>query len=218
MDLASFASWHFRLLETGNEEVLKRDTLREMHRVQFTDPFDPQSADVGLGYIFRKLGGKVAIGHGGYCPGYRAELSMRPADKLAMIAMVNTNDVSPSAIASGIAEIVSDSVLKAAKQSENKKAAATESTAHDLHQYEGIYSWKGYDGGSYFVPSGKDLVMINLASTNPGKNSTTYEHVEGDEFRRKRKEGDLGETLTFNRDADGKIISSVSHGYVRYKQ
>ena len=37
-DLAKFASWQFRLLHTGKEDVLKASTLREMQRVQFLDP------------------------------------------------------------------------------------------------------------------------------------------------------------------------------------
>jgi CubicO group peptidase (beta-lactamase class C family) len=37
-DLASFASWQFRLLENGGKEVLDANTLREMHRVHWVDP------------------------------------------------------------------------------------------------------------------------------------------------------------------------------------
>lgn len=35
LDLAKFASWQFRLLETEREEVLKARTLREMQRVHW---------------------------------------------------------------------------------------------------------------------------------------------------------------------------------------
>jgi len=37
-DLGKFASWQFRLLRTGKENVLKASTLREMQRVQYMDP------------------------------------------------------------------------------------------------------------------------------------------------------------------------------------
>ena len=37
-DLGKFASWQFRLLRTGQTNVLKAPTLREMQRVQFMDP------------------------------------------------------------------------------------------------------------------------------------------------------------------------------------
>ena len=37
-DLASFASWQFRLLNKGGSEVLKASTLREMQRVHWVDP------------------------------------------------------------------------------------------------------------------------------------------------------------------------------------
>jgi hypothetical protein len=41
---------------------------------------------------------------------------------------------------------------------------------------------------------------------------TFYKHVEGDIFRRVRKDKTLGETLTFIRDQDGKITKIERHG------
>ena len=37
-DLAHFASWQFRLLEKGGEEVLRATTLREMYRIHWAEP------------------------------------------------------------------------------------------------------------------------------------------------------------------------------------
>lgn len=214
MDLAQFATWHFRLLETGTKEVLAPDTLTEMLRVQFTDPFDPNSPKVGLGYFFRSLGGKMAFGHGGYCPGYRAQFLVRPKDKLALIGMVNTNDVNPAAMINGIADIAADSVIAASSQQSNESSEQT----HDFFQYEGRFAWPGYDSETYVIPSSSGIVVIDLVDPNAGKNATSYTHVKGDVFRRKRDEGDLGETLTFLRDDSGNIAKYSSHGFVIMKQ
>ncbi len=218
-DLAAFASWHFRLLETGDEEVLKADTLKEMLRVQFYDPFDPDSPRVGLGYFFRPLGEEMAFGHGGYCPGYRAQLLIRPKDKLAMIGMVNTNDINPAAMINGIADIAASAVIGAVEKDDNVTGDNTsEEEQHDFYEYEGQFGWEGYDNVTYVIPASEGIVLIRLSDANAGKNATTYIHVEGDTFRRKRDEGDMGETLTFIRDDEGNIDRYSSHGFVMTKQ
>ena len=50
-DLAKFASWQFRVLD-GKDEVLKPNTLREMHRVHFLD--EDWSPAWGLGFSIWK--------------------------------------------------------------------------------------------------------------------------------------------------------------------
>jgi len=219
LDLAAFASWHFRLLETGEEEVLKRDTLKEMLRVQFTDPFDPDSPRLGLGYFFSPLAGEMTFGHGGYCPGYRAAFAVDPKQKLALIGMVNTNDVNPRALVNGVVEIAAASVVAAVETGDDPgNKDSSEKEKHNFYQYEGQYAWAGYNSATYVIPAADGIVLIDLADSSAGKNATTFTHVEGDTFRRERKEGDLGETLTFLRNRDGDIVSYSSHGFVRTKQ
>jgi CubicO group peptidase (beta-lactamase class C family) len=52
-DLAKFASWQFRLLENGGEEILRSSTLKEMQRVHWMDP-DWELA-WGLGFSVRQV-------------------------------------------------------------------------------------------------------------------------------------------------------------------
>ena len=78
-DLARFASWQFALLETGDGGILQRQSLREMHRVQWADPNDPDSPMWGLGFQHSQLDGDAVIGHGGYLSG----LPRRSAPALA---------------------------------------------------------------------------------------------------------------------------------------
>ena len=55
--------------------------------------------------------------------------------------------------------------------------------------------------------------MISLYSEDPSQDSLAFRHVEGDLFRRIRKDRDLGESLLFERDSDGKVRSILWEGY-----
>ncbi len=86
-DLAKFASWQFRLLETGRHEILEANTLREMQRVHYVDPGWETSR--GLGFSVSRRDEKTFVGHGGSCPGHRSNLQMQMDEKIATIAMSN---------------------------------------------------------------------------------------------------------------------------------
>ena len=66
-DLARFASWQFRLLENGGDEVLNVNTLREMHRVHWVNP--DWETTWGIGFSVRQVDDKTVVGHGGGCAG-----------------------------------------------------------------------------------------------------------------------------------------------------
>jgi len=103
-DLARFASWQFRLLENGGEEILKASTLREMHRVHWMDP-DWKTA-WGLGFSVREVDGRTIVGHSGGCPGYLSNLMIDPLKKQAFIVMINAQGVSPNKYTTGMREIL----------------------------------------------------------------------------------------------------------------
>jgi len=200
-DLARFASWQFALLETGEGGVLERQSLREMHRVQWADPNDPDSPMWGLGFSHSRLDGEAVIGHGGYCPGYRADLRLRLPDQIAVTAMVNTNDVAPSMLTAGLYAIT-------------KSALTADEPPAELEfaEYEGVFGRENFTRQEYVLPTADGLMLVPLFSSNPMENATTLEHVEGDLFRRKRDEGPLGETIQFERDEDGRIVRFWRHG------
>ncbi len=207
-DLAGFAAWQFRLLESGETEVLSRAALREMHRVQWADPADPESPMWGLGFGHSRRAGETVIGHGGYCPGYRADFSLRVPDKIAVAVMVNANDVSPSEIASGIYAMAAASVVAV-------RGGDDEESAEDplpFEEYEGVYAVAGYDWDDYVVPTVEGLLIVPLYSETPIEDALTLSHVESDVFRREREEGGLGETVRFERDAEGRITRYWRHG------
>jgi CubicO group peptidase (beta-lactamase class C family) len=86
-DLAKFASWQFKLLRTGQTNLLKPSTLYEMQRVQFMDP--NWKTSWGLGFAVNHRGDKTYVGHGGSCPGYRTALTMRNSDQVGVIVLMN---------------------------------------------------------------------------------------------------------------------------------
>ena len=89
-DLAGFASWQFRLLRTGQADVLKASTLREMQRVQFIDTDWKTSR--GLGFSIIRKDDRTYVGHNGECPGYQTGLLLRPQDETAVVVMATGSE------------------------------------------------------------------------------------------------------------------------------
>jgi len=206
-DLGRFASWQFRVLE-GGDPVLKSSTLREMQRVHWMTPDKPDET-WGLGFAVYNQKGKTLVGHGGYCPGYRTSLMMRPQDKVAVIAMVNVNDVAPEAITRGLYDLLAGDI----KAAYPDKPATTPTAApkRDLSVYEGLYSRPGYDYDTYVVPYGDELIGVGLYAGNPSEDIDRYRHVEGDVFRRVRPDDSLAEPVRFEMGKDGKPVRMWTH-------
>lgn len=208
-DLARFAAWQFRLLETGEHEVLDRVTLRNMHRVHWMDPADPESRIYGLGFSHSKLGDTAVVGHGGYCLGHRSYFAMDTSEQVAVTAMVNVNDVAPRDLVAGVHGLTAPAL----EEKEDDAQAKDDSAIEDLLEYEGEYRWRGLPEGSYVVPTASgSLELVNLYRDNPG-DTQSFRHIEGDRFRYEREDGDLGATLTFERDDSGEIVAFVLDGY-----
>ncbi|PYM95856.1 MAG: hypothetical protein DME04_03530 [Candidatus Rokuibacteriota bacterium] len=79
-DLSKFARWQLRVLRTGKTDVLRAASLREMTRIQWTDP--DGKTTWGLGYSVSRSGNDLVVGHGGRCPGYRTLLTTLPQKDL----------------------------------------------------------------------------------------------------------------------------------------
>lgn len=215
-DLGNFASWQFRLLETGDPEVLERTTLRNMQRVHWMDPGDPDSGTFGLGFSHAKLGDTAVVGHGGYCLGHRSYLALDTRGKVAVTAMVNVNDVSPESLVSVVHGLTAGAVKAMTEQAPEPSVNgdAPDDNISALMEFEGAYTWPDFPMGVYVIPTASgELQAIDLYSDRPADDPATYVQVEGDLFRHKRKDGDLGATLLFERDDEGHIVSFVNDGY-----
>ncbi len=212
-DLARFAAWQFRLLETGEPEVLERVTLRNMHRVHWMDPGDPESRIFGLGFSHTKLGDTAVVGHGGYCLGHRSFLALDTRGEVAVTAMVNVNDVAPGALVAAVHGLTAPGLEAVAAEANAETEAEEDNAIRELMEYEGEYRWPTLPDGAYVLPTAAgSLELVNLYSDAPG-DTMSFKHIEGDRFRYQREDGDLGATLEFERDADGEISAFVLDGY-----
>lgn len=200
LDLAKFASWQFRLLEKGGEEILKAPTLREMHRVHWMDP--DWKTSWGLGFSVYEMDGKTIVGHGGSCPGYRSTLMIDPGKKQAFVVMINASGTEPEKYARGMREILK----KAATKKEGPPP-----TSVTLEDYTGYYDAQPWWGETVIVPWQGNLAMVSLPADNPVQGFTLFKHIGGDIFRRIRDDETLGEELVFERDKSGKVIRFIRH-------
>jgi len=202
-DLARFASWQFRLLEKGGWEVLSANTLKEMHRVHWLDP--DWSSPRGLGFSISRRNDRTYVGHGGNCPGYRTQLYLRPKDKIAVVAMSNAHDVSPSSYAYEIFDLVAPAILDAAKGTEKANKPDP-----DLEKFVGRYEMPIGRESRVVIWKG-ELAIMYLPTNNPSESLTELKRVEGNIFRRVRDDGELGEKIIFEVGDDGKITRFIQH-------
>lgn len=207
-DLATFASWQFRLLENRGVEILDSNTLREMHRVHWVNP--DWETTWGLGFYVARTGDHTFVGHGGSCPGYRTQLLLQPDSKIAVVFMTNTTGISPRPYTQRLFEIFHPA-LSADKADEIRVAesddvrAPTLAPAQDaIDRVTGRY--QGSWGGDSEVLRWKEgIAVVSYPTDQPLRSLTRLKHVEGLTFRRVRKDDGLGEEWTFETDETGAV-------------
>ena len=205
-DLGKFASWQFRLRESKAAEILKPATLKYMQSVHWTNP--NWKTTWGLGFrVYKGPNGSTWAGHGGSCPGYRSSFEMDLKNKRAFSVMINSSGTNPMKYVMGMHAILTK---MSAKDDGVKPETAASST--DLSQYVGYYDPKPWSSEEYIGTWNGDLVVLSLPSDKPAEAMTKFRHIEGDTFRRVRGDGELGETLTFERNASGAITRYIQHG------
>jgi CubicO group peptidase (beta-lactamase class C family) len=200
-DLARFAVWQFRLLKNGGKEVLKVATLREMQRVQWTDPDGKNSW--GLGFGVGRDGTTNIVGHSGVCPGYLSALSLAPASEVAVVVMANANDNDSLARYSRPMRQI---LLKGLKL----PLAPSGPDKPDLTSYSGRYGNQPWGSELVVQPWGTGLAVLSLPNANPAEDMGLLKHAAGDSFRYQRADGSLGGEIKFKRDGSGKVIGYES--------
>jgi CubicO group peptidase (beta-lactamase class C family) len=207
VDLGRFASWQFRLMDSTVTEILKPSTLKYMQHVHWTDP--DWKTNWGLGFSVRKgSDGKKIVGHGGSCPGYRSVLHIMPDSKMAYVVLINASGTNPGKYAAGI-----QGILTQAKAAANKdKSSGDPDPDIDLEEYTGYYDAMPWSSEMFVGSWYGKLATIGFPTDSPADAMTLFKHIEGDTFRRIRDDGELGETLVFERNDSGQITRLKSHG------
>ncbi len=199
-DLGRFASWQFRVLE-GDDELLDRNTLREMHRVHWLEP--DGNATYGLGFSVWRSDGDTFVGHGGSCPGYRSQLLLRPRDKVATAFMTNGQGVNARRFAQTTYDIVAPALRRAAGKRE-ADAPGRDDAQPDLGRFAGTYQ-RPLGGESAVLTWDGDLHVLSLPTDDPLGSLTRLRHIEDGTFRRVRDNDDLGEAFIFEELPDGSM-------------
>ena len=201
-DLAKFASWQFRLLDKGGTEILRAGTLREMQRVQWTDP--DWKLTWGLGFSVRRRDDKTFVGHGGGCPGFRSDLLLQRKEKIATVVMTNAMDANAGAFTRTAYSIVAPAIKEALDAPEKGKAMDPA-----FEMYTGTYLG-GWGGELVVLPWKDSLGFVFLPTDNPADELIPLKHDEGHRFRRVRKDGELGEAIVFAVE-DGQVVHMTRH-------
>jgi CubicO group peptidase (beta-lactamase class C family) len=203
-DLARFASWQFRLLQKGGSEVLKATTLREMHRIHWVEP-DLETL-WGLGFTVWKSGDKTFVGHGGSCPGYRTQILLMPAEKIATVFLSNAQGVAARRWTQRLYDIVEPAVRAAVKDKDKAKAPDPA-----LRRYAGTYSAQPWGGEVAVLPWEEGLALLDLPTMDPVKDLEKLKKVGENTFRLIRKDETLGEEVVFEIGPDGKASRFTRH-------
>lgn len=110
-DLARFISLQFADEKSAGKQVLKRSTLREMHRVHWL--FPSWKSGRGLGFSVRQIEGKTLVGHSGWVAGYQTQIGFIVEDKIGVIVLTNADDGSPNTYLEQAFKVTGPAILKA---------------------------------------------------------------------------------------------------------
>ena len=210
-DLSRFASWQFRLLRTGTTEVLAANTLREMQRVHWVDP--DFSVSRGLGFRVWRNQDRTFVGHSGSCPGFRAELLLKPDERIAVALLANAQGVDTGTLAQSAYDLVAPAIREATREGASPPARDSA-----LAAYVGTYA-SGFAGETAIVAWEDGLATFALPDDEPVQNLAKLRKTGPHTFRRVRKDGTLAEEIVFEMGPDGRASRLIRHDnhYARVK-
>jgi D-alanyl-D-alanine carboxypeptidase len=206
-DLAKLASLQFRDGPAAGSQVLKGSTLREMHRVQWLR--SDWTAGQGLGFWIHHAGQQTRVGHDGAAPGYKSQLDTCPADKFAVIVLINGYDADPLFYVDEAFTIVGPAVAKATA---TPKPARVADPAWE--KYVGTYVWKHVEA-QIMVLDG-ELTMVTADSANPWDSRVKLVPVGPHTFRMANGSM-IGELLKFDVDETGRATKLTAGSYYRFR-
>lgn len=210
-DMARFAAWQFRILDTGGDAVLSGNTLREMQRVHWLDP--DWKTTRGLGFGVYRSGDVTYVGHSGLCPGFRSTIRLHRPSRLAAILMMNAIAVSPSALAVEMLRLLEPAIDEATADRDDAEGSrpGVKAMPAAFRRFVGSYDESPWGGETAVFPWKGGLAILWLPTMSPADELTPLQHVEGNTFRRERDDGEPGETYVFVEDDSGRITGMRYH-------
>lgn len=198
-DLARFAMLQFRDGHSGGAQVLSGSTLREMQRVHWLDP--NWASGWGLGWRIERKNDRTIIGHGGAVRGYRSRLALCPADKVAIVVLINSDDGEPALVVDKGFQWVAPALVEV-----NTPRVAPRPVDQDWTKYTGKYR-AAWQDAQVLVLNG-DLVMIDPSLPDPTQDLTKLIPQGQHTFRSETSNGfgDHGELVVFELDDVGAVL------------
>ena len=204
-DLGRFAAF---FLSEADSEVLSVESRREMLRVQAMLP--DWSGGQGLGFEIRRIGGQSRIGHAGRGAGYAGRLDIDPVSKLAVIVLINADENGPTRF---VDQAFGALVGPVAAASALGRPPVVADPAWS--KYVGRYTNEGRD--SEIVLADGRLAWQDAGFSDPAHTRIPLDPLGGNVF--KFTAGALvGEKLTFDLDAAGKVVSMHAAGNTDLKK
>jgi CubicO group peptidase (beta-lactamase class C family) len=199
-DLARYAAAH---LQEGMLRTLlgmKGSTLREMHRPHWIQP--SWRSGWGLGFSVTKSDERVTFGHGGWVGGNKSQLLVSPSEKTAVIVMINADDAVPSIFASRVMSALAPLMKRLGKPPAEPVKFDSSWYAY-VGRYQDPWGWESeireYNG---------KLVLYDHSyppEDNPVGDLVTL-YPEGPRVFRQSGDDGNGELVTFEVDAQGKVV------------
>ncbi|UCG33520.1 MAG: serine hydrolase [Phycisphaerales bacterium] len=212
-DLARFASLQFNTADDYAGPVLTGWSLRDMHRPRWLAP--DWSRGHGIGWFLTRRENAILLSHGGSLPGYKSNLLIDPASKVAVIVLINADDGRAGELAQGVMDIVAGPIVTAAEPVE-----APASPDPDLARFEGLYRdrWGEY---ARVAVVGDKLRVIRLETDDVRRSTTTLERLGETAFRTHVDElnmsVDVEDIIEFAVDSAGRPTSfTTESGAYRY--
>jgi CubicO group peptidase (beta-lactamase class C family)/D-alanyl-D-alanine dipeptidase len=135
-DMGKFLSFLFARGKAGEKQLLKKETLESMWKIQFAKKGD--KTGFGLSFFVSEFEGRRRIGHGGAVYGFATDLSALPDDKLGVV-VIASRDVA-NAVTRHIADVALKGMLAVRNGKPLPKMEETTAIDRDLaRKLEGRY-------------------------------------------------------------------------------
>ncbi|MEK7487351.1 MAG: serine hydrolase [Planctomycetota bacterium] len=187
-DMAHWMLLHLNEGKYGNQQILKKTTLQEMHTPQMIIrdyPSDEKTflSAYGLGWMMESYQGHYLVHHGGNIDGFSAQVSLLPLKQMGIVILTNQNGSgAPSLLTSEILDrllnLESGKWLETAKkrrdqaqllleEGEKKKELLQKvgtKPAYRLEEYVGTYGHPGYGDITVAIQNEKLFLTYNQIS------------------------------------------------------
>jgi CubicO group peptidase (beta-lactamase class C family) len=212
-DMAKFASLQFRERQiVFGDQILKGSSLREMGRVQRLDP--EWKSGTTLGFSTWRASEQTVVGHSGGVPGYRAQLSFLPDEKIAVIVLTNSDDSDPDFFAGQILTMMLFPIQRATARSVDVSIPDPEWAA-----YVGSYQDARWFETQVVIMNGR-LMMYDHSyppEENPRSNLVELAPLGQRTFRMAGENGN-GETVVFEMEDNAVLRVKVGENYLYPKK